>query len=215
MTEISVSLLAASFANLIGDIQDIPVADYLHVDVMDGHFVPNLTMGAPVLGSLKTVTEIPLDVHLMIERPRILLESFCKALPDRITLHVESDTAPGLEAGLDMIASYGVRRGMAIRPNTKARAVLPYIKQLDMVLVMTVEPGFGGQSFLQEQLDTIREVKSIIDKHNPECVIQVDGGINLVTAPLVKEAGATILVAGSAVFKAEDRNYAIHQLQHV
>ncbi len=214
MTEIAVSLLSASFANLIGDIQGIPHADYLHVDVMDGHFVPNLTMGAPVLRSLKTVTEIRLDAHLMIERPRILLRDFCKAVPDRITIHLESDTALGIQDAFDLMDDYGIKKGLAIRPITKAKAVLPYIENLDMILVMTVEPGFAGQAFIVDQLETIWEMKQLCDKYNPNCVIQVDGGINFETAPLVKEAGAKILVAGSTVFGAPDRNAAIEQLRN-
>ncbi len=213
--EVAVSLLAASFANFLGDIQEVPQANYLHVDVMDGHFVPNLTMGAPVLHSLKKETAIPLDAHLMIDKPRLLLESFCKALPERITLHVEADTQRGILMGLEMIQSYGVKKGLAIRPITKARALIPFIQDLDMVLVMTVEPGFGGQSFLEEQLETIHEVRKLCEDYNPTCKIQVDGGINLNTAPLVKAAGADIVVAGSAVFGAENRQQALAQLQGI
>lgn len=214
MTEVSVSLLSASFANLIGDIQGISNTDYLHLDVMDGHFVPNLTMGAPVIRSLRTVTEIPLDVHLMIETPRILLPHFCKAKPERLTVHVESDTPQGLQEALHMIGDAGVKKGIAIRPMTKATAILPYIEQVDMVLVMTVEPGFGGQAFLETQLETIAEVRQMCQERNPNCDIQVDGGINLDTAHKVKAAGANILVAGSAVFSAHDRREAIIALRN-
>ncbi|MFI3254366.1 MAG: ribulose-phosphate 3-epimerase [Eubacteriales bacterium] len=214
MIEISASLLAANFAHLIGDIQKIPQTDFLHVDVMDGHFVPNLTIGVPVLQSLKAATDIRLDAHLMITKPRILLRDFCKAQPDRITVHVESDSNEGLEEAFSIMDDYGVKKGLALRPITKASAVLPFIKSMDMILVMTVEPGFGGQSFMMEQLETIRDIKALCMKHNPNCVIQVDGGINLETAPLVKEAGAEILVAGSAVFGASHPNTAVEELRN-
>lgn len=213
MTEISASLLSASFAHLLQDVNSVSDTDYLHVDVMDGQFVPNLTMGVPVIASLKAETEIPLDVHLMIQRPRLLLPTFCALQPDYLTIHLESDSFDGIHEALDIIGKAKVKKGLALRPITKAQGILPFLKDLDMVLVMTVEPGFGGQSFMESQLETIAEVKAMCQQHNPQCLIQVDGGINLQTAPLVKEAGADILVAGSAIFGAEDRQKAISALR--
>ncbi len=201
MIQIAPSILSANFANLHSDLKHIHNADMLHIDVMDGHFVPNITMGIPVIASLKDYTDIPLDVHLMIEKPRLLMEAFCKADPDRITVHLESDSIHGTAECIKIMKKYGVAPGVALKPNTKATAILPFIRDISMVLVMTVEPGFGGQLFIDDQIQTVKEVKALCQQHNRDCLIQVDGGIHEDNAALVKKAGANVLVAGSAIFK--------------
>ncbi len=200
MIKVAPSILSANFANLMGDLKHIPNADMLHIDVMDGHFVPNITVGIPVIKSLKKETKFFLDVHLMIDKPRLLMEDFCALNPDSITIHVESDTVKGTEQAFDIMKKHGVLKCLAIRPSTKPSAVMPFIKHLDMVLVMTVEPGFGGQLFIEHQLTTIKQINELRRKYNRDMLIQVDGGINEKTAALVKEAGANVLVAGAAVF---------------
>lgn len=200
MIKVAPSILSANFANLHGDLKHIPNADMLHIDVMDGHFVPNITVGIPVIKALKKETKMFLDVHLMIEKPRLLMEEFCATEPDSITIHVESDTVKGTEEAFEIMKKHGVLRGLAIRPSTKASAVMPFIKYLDMVLVMTVEPGFGGQAFMESQLQTIKQINELRQRYNRDMLIQVDGGINEKTAVKVKEAGANVLVAGAAVF---------------
>lgn len=213
MIKIAPSLLSADFFNLKEDLGNIPNADLLHVDVMDGHFVPNMTIGIPVIQSLAKGCALPLDVHLMIEKPRLLLEAFCQCKPASLTIHVEADNQEGIREAIDMMKKHHIAVGLALKPNTKASAVLPFIQDLDMILVMTVEPGFGGQSFMKTQLETIAQVKEYCKAHKPDCLIQVDGGINEETAPWVIEAGATVLVAGTAVFGKESPADAIEALR--
>ena len=188
-------------------------ADYLHVDVMDGAFVPNLTIGVPVVKSIRQCTDMFLDVHLMIEKPERYIEAFAQAGADLLSVHLEADHPTGIARALDLMDRCGVKKAVALRPITKAEAVLPYLERLDLVLVMTVEPGFGGQAFLEDQLDTIRRVRALIEKYNPACELEVDGGIAPKTAPLVVEAGANVLVAGSAVYGAADPAAAIAALR--
>lgn len=211
--QISPSLLSANFANIEKDLKKIPNADLIHFDVMDGNFVPNLSFGLPVLKAVSEITQIPLDVHLMIRRPVQYIRDFASAGADLLTIHVESDHVNHLQEAFDLMDEMEVGKGLALRPMTKADAIIPFIKSLDLVLVMTVEPGFGGQSFLHQQLETIRQVSQLIAQFNPDCQLQVDGGISAVTAPLVKEAGANILVAGSAVFGQENPQEAIEILK--
>ena len=213
MIKIAPSILSADFANLARDIQAVSSADYLHVDVMDGAFVPNITIGVPVVQSIRRCTDMFLDVHLMIDKPARYIEAFAKEGADLLSVHLEADHPTRIAEALRIMGDCGVKKAVALRPITKAEAVLPYIQELDMVLVMTVEPGFGGQKFMEGQLDTIRQVRAIIDRYNPACELEVDGGVAPGTAPLVVEAGANVLVAGSAVYGAADIPGAIQALR--
>ena len=213
MIKIAPSILSADFCNLERDIHRIHSADMVHVDVMDGAFVPNITIGVPVVKSIRSHTDMFLDVHLMIDKPVRYIEQFCKAGADMLSIHLEADHPTRIAEALDLMDKYGVKKAIALRPITSPEAVLPYIDRLDMILVMTVEPGFGGQAFMDSQLATIRRVREIINEHNPACDLEVDGGINAETAKLVVEAGANVLVAGSSVYGAEDIDAAIQSLR--
>ena len=211
--KISPSMLACDFANMGAEANKCAAggAHLLHLDVMDGHFVPNISFGAPVIAGLSKVCDLPFDVHLMISQPLRYIDDYADAGADLITFHLESDDDPG--AVIDKILARGCKPAIAIKPGTPAEAVLPYADRLAMVLVMTVEPGFGGQSFMMDQLDVIRQCREIIDWYNPSCLLEVDGGINFKTAPLVKAAGANVLVAGSGIYGQEDRAAAIQALR--
>ena len=213
MIKIAPSILSADFVNLERDIQMVSSADYLHVDVMDGAFVPNITIGVPVVQSIRKCTSMFLDVHLMIDKPVRYVEAFAKAGADMLSIHLEADHPTRVAEALKVMGDCGVKKAVALRPITSPRAVLPYIDELDMVLVMTVEPGFGGQAFMESQLDTIRQVRALLERYNPACELEVDGGIAPKTAPLVIEAGANVLVAGSAVYGAKDIPAAIAALR--
>ena len=213
MVKIAPSILSADFANLERDIHRIADADYVHVDVMDGVFVPNISIGIPVVQSIRKVTELPLDVHLMIDKPVRYIEDFAKAGADLLSVHLEADHPTRIAEALKVMGECGVKKAVALRPITSANAILPYIEELDMVLVMTVEPGFGGQAFLEHQLDTIRQVRALIERYNPACRLEVDGGINAKTAAAVVAAGADTLVAGSAVYGAAEPAAAIAALR--
>lgn len=192
------SILSADFANLEKEIQAVTAAgaDWIHVDVMDGRFVPNITIGIPVVKSLKRVSSLPLDVHLMIEEPERYIEEFIKAGSDYLTIHVESTKNP--QSVLQRIRSLGAKAGITLRPGTSVESVLPLLPLSDLVLVMTVEPGFGGQSFMHDQIAKISRLRQEIQSLNLSCLIEVDGGINEETARLCHEAD--VFVAGSYVF---------------
>ena len=213
MIKIAPSILSADFANLERDIQRISTADYVHVDVMDGLFVPNITIGIPVVKSIRPTTQLPLDVHLMIVEPGRYVEQFCDAGADLVTVHVESDTEEKLHDAIARIHAKGKRAGVVLKPGTPAEAVLPFLQEVDLVLVMTVEPGFGGQKFMADQLPKIAAIRRYIDQYNPDCRLEVDGGVDPVTARQVVQAGADTLVAGSAIYGAADVEGAIRALR--
>ena len=213
MVKIAPSILSADFCNLERDIARISSADLVHVDVMDGCFVPNITIGVPVVQSIRKHTDMFLDVHLMIDKPVRYIEAFAKAGADLLSVHLEADHPTRIAEALKVMGECGVKKAVALRPITSPEAVLPYLEQLDMVLVMTVEPGFGGQAFMDSQLPTIRRVRELIDRYNPACDLEVDGGIAPSTVHRVVEAGANVLVAGSAVYGAADVQQAIAALR--
>lgn len=206
------SILSADFANLEQEIKAVAKAgaDWVHVDVMDGHFVPNITIGIPVVKSLKKVSPLPLDVHLMIEEPERYIEAFVKAGSDYLTIHVESTKDPA--AVLKRIRELGAKAGITLRPRTSLETVLPLLDICDLVLVMTVEPGFGGQSFMADQVKKISILRATIDSKKLSCLIEVDGGINAETANLCHEAD--VFVAGNYVFS-QDYAVAIRKLQAI
>ena len=205
--KISPSILASDYANLQTELERISTADLIHVDVMDGHFVPNISIGAPVVESIKKVCSVPFDVHLMISEPLKYVEDFANAGADIICFHVESDS--DTMQTIDKIISLGKKPALAIKPNTPASAVIPFLDKLEMVLVMTVEPGFGGQSFMESTVPKIAQIR----KAAPDIDIQVDGGINFETIKTAAAAGANVFVAGSAVFNSENPQETIEILR--
>lgn len=213
MTKISPSVLAADLSNLAAEVKDIELAgaDMVHLDVMDGVFVTNISFGLPVIESLRSKTNMIFDVHLMIANPEKYAERFIEAGADILTFHIEA--CKDSEALLDLIRSHGVMAAISVKPATPIEDVFPLLDKCDMVLVMTVEPGYGGQKLIPETLEKVRKLKAEIDKRALEVEIQVDGGITSENAPLAKEAGASILVAGSSVFKHTDRKKAIDALR--
>lgn len=211
-TLISASILSADFACL-GDEIERAVShgcDMIHFDVMDGHFVPNISYGVPVLKSLKKCTDKPYDVHLMISNPIDYVDAFADAGADIITFHVEADS--DIAATIEKVKARGIKVGLTLKPATPAEEVFPYINDIDMVLVMTVEPGFGGQSFMSDMLDKISAIREKAVELGKDLDIEVDGGIDGTTAPLVKAAGANVLVSGSYLFKAKDIDSAVASL---
>ena len=215
MAKISPSILSADFVNLEWDIHDIEAngADWVHVDVMDGVFVPNITIGIPVVRDIRRVTKLPLDVHLMIDRPIRYAEQFIKAGADWLTIHLEADTPENTLACLEKIRSLGCKAGLSLKPGTPAEAAVPYLAKCDMILVMTVEPGFGGQSFMADMMAKTSRLRTLLDEVNPDCLIEVDGGIDTVTQAVCKENGVEVMVTGSAYFKAPNRADFVRTIQ--
>ena len=204
MIKLAPSILSADFARLGEQIDEVAraKADYIHVDVMDGHFVPNITIGAPVVASIRPVTSLPLDVHLMIEHPEQYVSQFAQAGADIITVHVES--SPHLHATIRLIKELGARAGVSINPPTPLGVVEEFLPHVELVLVMSVNPGFGGQPFIPETLHRIATVRKILDDRGLRAELEVDGGINADNAPDIVKAGADVLVAGNSIFRAQE-----------
>ena len=211
--KVSPSILTCDFSDMAGAVRlcEDSGADMLHLDVMDGQFVPNLSFGPPVIASLRPLTSMFFDVHLMMERPDLLIDAFAKAGADLINFHVECDA--DIDATIDRIKTLGKQAALTIKPNTPASAVFPYLKKLDMVLIMTVEPGFGGQSFMADMLPKIKEIKDECARIGHTLEVQLDGGVGAGNAALCAESGADIVVMGSAVFNAEDPKALVSTVQ--
>lgn len=201
MIKVAPSILAADLANLGNDIQLVEYAgaDYIHIDVMDGLFVPNISFGVPILRAARRITSLPLDVHMMIVQPIRFVDKFCKEGADILTIHVEADTEENIIAALKRTRENGVRPAVSLKPGTPAEAILPFLPYCDMILVMTVEPGFGGQKFMADQMPKLKAIRSWIDEQNPACELEVDGGINGENARVCIENGANVLVAGTSI----------------
>lgn len=213
--KIAPSLLSCDFAKMGEEIvrMDKAGADYMHLDVMDGAFVPNITFGAPVIKAVRSLTEVPFDVHLMIDNPYNYIDDFVNAGADIITFHVEAKS--DIKATIDKINNANVKAGLVIKPNTPASAVFPYLKDIYMVLIMTVEPGFGGQSFMADMMPKVAEIKAEAEKQGTEIIIEADGGINDKTIAQCAKAGIDICVSGTGVFKADDAKQAIADLKAI
>ena len=206
MSIVAPSILSADFGNLERELHTLREsgADYDHFDVRDGLFIPNISFGLPVLERVRQLTDLVLDVHLMIDRPLRYVERFCKAGADILTIHIEADTQENNLEALRRIRDLGVRAAISVKPATPAEAVLPYLELCSLVLVMTVEPGFGGQSFMADMMPKITEIRRYVTEKGLSCEIEVDGGVNEATGRTCVEAGADVLVAGSAYFKSPD-----------
>ncbi|RBW67512.1 ribulose-phosphate 3-epimerase [Bacillus taeanensis] len=213
MIKIAPSILSADFAKLGEEIKDVENggADYIHVDVMDGHFVPNITIGPLIVNAIRPVTNLPLDVHLMIENPDLYIKEFAKAGADIISVHVEA--CPHLHRTIHLIKECGVKAGLVLNPATPVSSIQHVIKDVDLVLLMTVNPGFGGQSFIEEVVPKIKEVADMAVQRGLHIDIEVDGGVNAETAQRCIDAGANVLVAGSAIFNKQDRAEAIGNIR--
>ena len=209
---IAPSLLAADWKNIQTELDSIKTADWLHLDVMDGAFVPPITFGPKLVKACKEACSLPLDVHLMIEKPENHIEQFVDAGADVITVHLEA--CKHLHRVLQQIKSKNVKAGVAINPGTPVSSIEDVVKDLDLILVMSVNPGWGGQKFIENSYNKIKEARALIEKHNLKCDLEVDGGVNPETAKLCIEAGANVLVAGSAIFSKTERDKAIKALRN-
>ncbi len=207
MAILSPSILSCDYMNMKRDFDGCKEngVKWLHVDIMDGHFVPNLSFGYSMVAAMRSVTDLVLDVHLMIDTPIKYAENFCKAGADYLTIHVEDDTPENIRKTLELIRSLGVKPGIVVKPNTPAEAIAEYLPMVELVLVMTVEPGFGGQKFMEHMMPKLAKLRAMLDEVNPGCHLEVDGGVDLVTGELCKANGADVLVAGSAFFGSKDR----------
>ena len=207
MAILSPSILSADYMNMERDLRETAAmgVKWLHVDIMDGLFVPNLSFGYSMVAAMRKVTEQVLDVHLMIDRPIRYVENFCKAGADYLTIHVEADTRENTKAAIEKIRALGVKPGIVVKPKTSAEEIAEFLPMVDLVLVMTVEPGFGGQKFMADMMPKVKKLREMLDEVNPSCHLEVDGGVDLKTGVTCKENGANVLVAGSAFFGAADR----------
>ncbi len=213
MIKISPSILSSDYGNLSAELKRMEDcgADMLHIDVMDGHFVPNITLGAPIVKCIRKSSDLPFDVHLMISDPYKYIPDFVNAGSDIITFHVESDS--DIEKTIDLILASGKKAGLSVKPKTPIEAVYPYLDKLSMVLVMTVEPGFGGQSFMEDMMPKVSAVKSEIERRGLDIDIQVDGGINKDTISVAAKAGANVFVSGNAIFSSDDAKKTIAEFK--
>ena len=207
MAILSPSILSCDYMNMQRDFDYCKECGvkWFHVDIMDGHFVPNMSFGYSLVAAMRKVTDLVLDVHLMIDTPIKYAEEFCKAGADYLTIHVESDTRENIRKTLELIRSLGVKPGIVVKPKTTAEEIAEFLPLVDMVLVMTVEPGFGGQKFMADMMPKLKQLRAMLDAVNPACHLEVDGGVDLTTGETCKENGADVLVAGSAFFKATDK----------
>ena len=215
MAILSPSILSADYMHFHKDMIKTKEdgAKWLHVDIMDGHFVPNMSFGYSWVKAMRQITDLVLDVHLMIDTPIKYAEEFCKAGSDYLTIHVEADTPENIKKTLELIRSHGVKPGIVVKPKTPADAIAPYLEMVDLVLVMTVEPGFGGQKFMADMMPKLRQLRQMLDKVNPSCHLEVDGGVDAVTGEICKENGADVLVAGSAFYGAADRKAFLENIE--
>ncbi len=215
MAILAPSILSCDYMNMQRDFAACKEngVKWLHVDIMDGHFVPNLSFGYSLVKSMRPVTDLVLDVHLMIDTPIKYAENFCKAGADYLTIHVEADTPENIRKTLELIRSLGVKPGIVVKPKTPAEAIEEYLPMVDMVLVMTVEPGFGGQKFMADMMPKVKKLREMLDKVNPDCHLEVDGGVDLNTVVTCKENGADVFVAGSAYFGAQDKKSFTEQME--
>lgn len=211
--KVAPSVLACNFAHMGAEVRKVTQAgaDMLHLDVMDGHFVDNISFGPGIISSIRSCTDLPFDVHLMISDPIKYIDAFSESGADMITFHIESSSNPS--EVIEKIKSHNKKVGIAVRPCTDCESVLKYLVDIDLVLVMTVEPGFGGQEFLKNQINKISKLRQEIDKKNLDVLIEVDGGINLNTVRLVRDAGADICVAGTSIFRADDMKEVIAKIK--
>ena len=215
MAIIAPSILSADYMNFERDLTMTKEmgAKWLHVDIMDGIFVPNITFGPGVVKGMRKVSDLVLDVHLMIDRPIRYVKHFCEAGADYLTIHVEADTPENTREALKMIREFGVKPGIVVKPNTPAEAIAEYLPMVDMVLVMTVEPGFGGQKFMADMMPKVKQLRAMLDEVNPACHLEVDGGVDMVTVETCKENGANVMVAGSAFFGAKDKKAFVEAIE--
>ncbi len=215
MMKISPSILSCDYGRIAEELKDMELAgaDYMHIDVMDGHFVPNLTLGAPVIKCIRKATDVPFDVHLMISEPLKYIDDFCDAGADIITFHTECDSPIG--ETIDKILSRGVKASLTVKPKTPVEDIFPYLDKLSMVLVMTVEPGFGGQSFMEDMMAKVSALRNEINARGLDCEIEVDGGINEKTIAVAAAAGADVFVSGNALFSSADRKEAVEKFKAI